>query len=364
MLALLATLGLLGSPAVRAPSVAVEGLLEEHGFGRPERDEDLDAVASVLAERLATGEGAAETNAIQLRFALAARGIDDTHVFPLTVRYQVGEGIGPHLPGFVSRLDRRLPPTHYGASTFGRGGELTTTVLLVHRGVTLERPLPRRAAAGTKMRIAGALRRGYFKPRVLVAAPGGVPIRDRPAWTNERRLDVTVYFDGGPGTYEVQIIADSQYGPTPLNVHKVYVGVEPPALPVIRLAREAAERPPTAAALVELINALRTREGRRPLLTHRKLEKVAQAHAEEMARTGRLAHTSPDSGTLTTRLRAEGVSAPFAAENLAEAADAAAAMAAFVQSPGHRRNLLLPELTHIGVGAEGRYYSVALVQLE
>ena len=62
------------------------------------------------------------------------------------------------------------------------------------------------------------------------------------------------------------------------------------------------------------------------------------------------------------RLREKGISVHLVAENLAEAANPSAALQAFMESPGHKRNLLLNPLTHVGVGVQGRYFAVALVQ--
>ena len=349
----------------QTPANAVERLLAEHGWGHPARDATLDAVAQHLAERLAAPTEALfpEANAEQLRFLLASNRNSDAHVYPFTVRYRIGVGLAHHLPALLARLDRRLPPTHYGLSTFGRGGTLTTTGRLVHRGITFDAPLRRTATVGTMMSLSGDLRRGYFKPRAIVAPPNAAPVRERPAWTTARRAEVTLYFDAGPGPYGIEMVADSQYGPVVLSNHTVYVGVEPPKLPVLKLRRAGPAGVLPAEALLELINDLRARSGLPRLRTHPTLERVAATHAEDMARRRRLAHASPDSGTLSTRLRAQGMQALSAAENLARADDAEAALQAFLASPGHKRNLLLPGLTHIGVGVRGRYYSVALVRL-
>lgn len=355
----------LAAPAA-SPATAVERLLDDHGWGSPARDADLDAVAVHLADRLSAPTDALfpEANAEQLRFLLASRRISAAHVYPFTVRYQVGVGIGEHLPALLGRLDRRLPPTHYGLATYGRGRVLTTTVLLVHRGVSLDAPLRRTANVATMMTVGGDLRRGYFKPRAIVAPPRGAPVRERPAWTKERRAEVTIYFDSGPGPYGIELVADSQYGPVVLTNHTVYVGVDPPALPTLRLRPTDRKGLAPSDALLALVNELRVNAGLPRLRHHPTLESIATTHAEDMAQQRRLFHASPDTGTLSTRLRAAGMQVSSAAENLAEAADPRAALGAFLASPGHKRNLLLPDVTHAGVGVKGRYYAVALVQLK
>ena len=355
------------SLALASPAVSVEKTLYTHGWGKPARDAALDAIAAEMARRLSgVTEGAVEVSAgAQLRFLLAQHNITDVHVFPLTVRHRSSADLPNALPPLLGRLERHLPPTHYGLGTSGMGGLLTTTVLLIHRGVTFERPLPSVAKPGTMMAISGALRRGYFQPRVLVAPPGDRGVRDRPAWSDRRRAEVTIYFDAGPGVYGVELIADSQYGPVVLNNHRVYVGVPPPEAPLTRLRAPEPVHDPFLAArqLAELINLKRQKSGRQALVWHASLSKLARTHAVEMARRNALAHASPSSGTLVMRLREKGISVRLVAENLAEAANPSAALQAFMGSPGHKRNLLLHPLTHVGVGVQGRYFAVALVQL-
>jgi len=354
------------SIALASPAITVEKTLDTHGWGNPQRDSVLDGVAAEMARKLSgVTEGAVQVSAgSQLRFLLAQQNINDVHVFPLTVRHRSSTDLAGTLPALLGRLERHLPPTHFGLGTTGMGGILTTTILLVHRGLTFERPLPRRADLGTMMNLSGALRRGYFQPRVLVAPPGNQPVRDRPAWSDRRRAEVTVYFDAGPGTYGVEVIADSQYGPVVLNNHRVYVGVSPPKAPMARLRAPEPVHDPFLAAkqLAKLIHLKRTQNGRTGLTWHDELAKLARTHAVEMARRNALAHGSPSSGTLVMRLREKGIAVHLVAENLAEAANPSAALQAFMDSPGHKRNLLLEPLTHIGIGVQGRYFAVALVQ--
>ncbi|MCB9536859.1 MAG: CAP domain-containing protein [Myxococcales bacterium] len=347
---------------LHAPTVdSVGAWLSAHGWGRPARSAALDAVAADLAARLAgpVGEPPPAGGRAHLDFLLAEAGITDARVEALTVRHRDAGGFEARLPGLLGRLDRRQPPTHLGLATRAADGALTSTVVLVHRGATLDAPLPRRAAPDTTVAVRGALRRGYFAPRVLVAPPRG-PVREQPARTPSRRLDATVAFDAGPGVYGVEVVADSAAGPVVLHNARVYVGVAPPALPVVRVG-PASDGAAPAEALATLIARFRQSRGLRPLAWHPALADIARAHARDLARAGTLAHTLPDTGSLVTRVRARGLHARWVAENLAVADDPGAALAAFLRSPGHARNLALPGLSHLGIGVAGRYYVVALV---
>ena len=318
------------SPSPASPTAEVESLLATHGFGRPLHDPKLDQVAGRLTERLSGPLGgsvtASQGAADDLAFALAAAQISDAQVFPFTLRHRAFADFTARLPVFLGRLDRTKPPTVYGLATYGKGGSLTTTLLLVHRGAVLNQPIPRQSEPGGWIPIQGELLRGYFRPRVLVSPPGG------------------------------------QYGPVVLNNAEVSVGVPVPVLPVTRLDSGAPVGPP-AFALLRLVNEQRAAHDLPVLRLWPELGVVAQDYAAELDRTRVLVHATAASGNLTTRLQTRGLRFTQAAENLADAANARQALGAFMASPGHKRNLLDPGLTHAGVGVVGRYFVLAMVRL-
>lgn len=334
-----------------APSL--ESLLRAHGWGAPIRTARLDAAADHLARRVDLGADG-QIAAGQLRFVLEEAGISDAQVVPFVVRDPAQR------VRLLGRLDRRAPPTHLGMATVERDGRPVEAALLVHRGFTPEVPLPRTSGIGV-FSVSGQLRPGYFEPRLIVAPPAR-PVRDRPVAAEGRRVAGVVRLDAGPGIYRVELVAQSQYGPVVLLNHRVFVDTPLPARPTMRL------RPPTehdapALLLTAWINDLRQHNHLAPLQVHPKLITAAAQHAESLRAAGRLTHFSPDTGSLTTRLKALGVRTSRVAENLAEAEDPRGAIDALLESPGHKRNLLLRDVTHIGVGVSGRYYAVVLVRL-
>ncbi|MFN3200710.1 MAG: CAP domain-containing protein [Bradymonadia bacterium] len=352
------------APVLAINPRAVESTLELHGWGQPARDEALDRVASAVAERLAGDPDKVppEGAYAQLRFVLEKERISDALVYPFTVRHRDPQAVTDRLPSLLARLDRQRPPTHYGLATHGRAEGLTTTVILVHRGFTLKQPLPRTMKSPARLSFRGELRSGYFRPRVLVAPPGGRAIRERPAWGEGQNVDVTLFFDDGPGRYGVELVADSQFGPVVLLNDQVYVDAEPPPLPVVPItAPTAATRPDRA--LWERINRARASRGVPPLIWHPTLANAARDHARELAASQQLSHLSPDSGWLETRLQSHPGRWKRVAENLAEAVDAEEALRAFMESPGHARNLLARHLTHVGVGVNGRFFAVAFAEV-
>jgi len=347
-----------------SPATDVAALLRAHGYEPPGHDPRLDAVAGRLTERLsgALADPAPEGAAALLEQSLAAEQISDAQVVPFTVRHERFNDFAARLPALLGRLDRTKPPTHFGLSTFVKGGQMTTTVLLAHRGVALDRPLPRQSEPGAWLGVRGELARGYFRPRVLVSPPDGGRILERPAWTSERKVDATLIFDAGPGIYGVEIVADSQYGPVVLNNALIHVGIPVPEPHPQPLAPATAE-PAPALTLVRLMNEQRAAHGVPVLRPWPELAGVSQDYARELQEARALVHATAASGNLTTRLQSRGLRFTRAGENLAEASTPRQALAAFMASPGHKQNLLDPAWTHVGVGLAGRYWVVAMVRL-
>ena len=351
-----------------SPTADLFQLLEKHGWTPIAQDPALTVAATEVARMFGSSDqvGGPDSAGGHLRFILRKHGISDAHVTPFTVRHGDMREISERFPKLLSRLERRLSPTHLGVGSHHGAQGWTTTVFMVHRGIQLDEALPSRWEPGGTLRITGSVRRGYFRPRILVSSPRHGQVQDAIVQAQDRRFELAVHFAAGAGRYGLEFVADSQYGPVVLHKWSVYVGIEPPVLPLVRV------KPPTRAAqvtdpaerLLSLINAHRVGHRLNPLIWNAKLAEVSKSHAEEMKVRRVLAHGSPHSGTLVTRLRSASIPVESVAENLAEASDETAAFKAFLDSPGHARNLLLDPMTHIGIGVAGRYFAVTLVRLQ
>ena len=132
-----------------------------------------------------------------------------------------------------------------------------------------------------------------------------------------------------------------------------------------------AEMPPASAAggvtgsIVDLTNAERADAGVAPLRISNSLMQAAQIHAEQMARTGQMAHEI--SGVRypepKDRLAAVGYHWGTFGENIAMGqTGAAAVMDSWMRSSGHRANILNSRFREIGVAvardSSGRPYYV------
>lgn len=99
------------------------------------------------------------------------------------------------------------------------------------------------------------------------------------------------------------------------------------------------------------VNELRTKNGLTPLIWSNSLAAVARAHSYDMASLGYFAHNSLDGRTPAERIKNAGISYRRMAENIAAGQDTAAAVfESWMESEGHKQNMLDPELTHLGVG--------------
>jgi uncharacterized protein YkwD len=102
--------------------------------------------------------------------------------------------------------------------------------------------------------------------------------------------------------------------------------------------------------LLAAINAARAAAGVAPLRATDTLTTAATWQSQVLARAGVLEHTSPDGSTLADRLTRVGWRGTAAGEDLAVAPTAASAVAMWMQSPGHRENLLRPAFRIVGLG--------------
>ncbi|WP_406723211.1 CAP domain-containing protein [Streptomyces althioticus] len=110
----------------------------------------------------------------------------------------------------------------------------------------------------------------------------------------------------------------------------------------------------TTAEVVELTNRERARAGLPALSRDPLLTTAARAHSADMVARDFYAHTAPDGSKPWDRAAAAGSWCRTVGENIAcGQRSAAEVVRGWMNSPGHRANILKPEFTHIGVGFAG-----------
>jgi uncharacterized protein YkwD len=103
--------------------------------------------------------------------------------------------------------------------------------------------------------------------------------------------------------------------------------------------------------VVTLTNAERAKAGCGPLTVDATLTAVAQAHSQDMATHNYFDHNSQDGRTPFDRMTAAGYRYSTAAENIAAGQRTPQdVMTAWMNSPGHRANIVNCALKEIGVG--------------
>ncbi|MFC8146214.1 CAP domain-containing protein [Streptomyces paradoxus] len=110
----------------------------------------------------------------------------------------------------------------------------------------------------------------------------------------------------------------------------------------------------TAAAVIDLTNRERARAGLPPLAGDPLLTTAAQAHSADMVARAFYAHTAPDGSQPWDRAAAAGSTRRAIGENIACGQRSPAdVVEGWMNSPGHRANILKPGFTHIGIGFAG-----------
>lgn len=126
------------------------------------------------------------------------------------------------------------------------------------------------------------------------------------------------------------------------------------------------------ARALELVNQSREEHGLPPLALEDKLNAAAQSHADDMFKRRYYGHASPEGRTAADRyVLAGGSKWRLIAENIANCSGCRPPArvgvlrrlhASWLESPGHRRNILREGITHFGFGmvvdAERRLYAV------
>ncbi|MGE7921601.1 CAP domain-containing protein [Viridibacillus arvi] len=103
--------------------------------------------------------------------------------------------------------------------------------------------------------------------------------------------------------------------------------------------------------VVNLVNVERKKIGVEPLKIDKRLEKTATLKSEDMRNLQYLSHTSPTYGSPFDMMRNYGISYYYAGENIAAGqVTPEDVMNSWMNSSGHKANMLNSRFTHIGVG--------------
>ena len=112
--------------------------------------------------------------------------------------------------------------------------------------------------------------------------------------------------------------------------------------------------------VIRLVNEVRRENGLKALTANWELSRVARYKSQDMLNKGYFSHTSPTYGTPSQMIKAFGLSFRTAGENIARGYPTPQAVVnGWMNSSGHRANILNASYTQIGVGyvAQGNYWT-------
>ncbi|MGW8066280.1 CAP domain-containing protein [Streptomyces ziwulingensis] len=105
------------------------------------------------------------------------------------------------------------------------------------------------------------------------------------------------------------------------------------------------------AQVLALVNEERAEAGCSPVTANDRLTRAADDYSDVMASSGVMSHTGPDGSTMASRVEAAGYQWSALGENIARGqADAASVMESWMNSSGHRANILNCSFKELGVG--------------
>jgi uncharacterized protein YkwD len=115
------------------------------------------------------------------------------------------------------------------------------------------------------------------------------------------------------------------------------------------------------------INAIRQKQGLSQLRNNEKLAQVARNYSQQMAEKKFFSHTSPEGSTMVQRVQSAKIFYLMVGENLFMCTNVPqpvpSAVQGWMDSPGHRANILRPEYRETGIGVWRKGNSYYVTQL-
>ncbi|KAA9009372.1 CAP domain-containing protein [Histidinibacterium aquaticum] len=109
------------------------------------------------------------------------------------------------------------------------------------------------------------------------------------------------------------------------------------------------------------LSGYRNAAGLPALRSSPRLARAAQVQADYMARTGRFSHAGAGGSRVASRVSAQNYCYTAAAENIAYGQPSEAhALTGWMNSPSHRRHILNPMFTEVGLGNRNGFWVMVL----
>jgi len=160
-------------------------------------------------------------------------------------------------------------------------------------------------------------------------------------------------------TYEVGLSEIKNANPQIQNYDLIYPG-QIIYLPTADTSVTAYEQ-----EVIRLVNEIRADHGLKPLTYDWQLARVARYKSQDMKDNRYFSHNSPVYGTPFQMMKSFGISYRSAGENIARGyVTPQAVVSGWMNSSGHRANILNANFTHIGVGyvSGGNYWTQMFIR--
>jgi uncharacterized protein YkwD len=340
-------------PAPRFTGLAVQTWFKQHHLPTVTPNRILHQVAHKNSSALAEVDTQVpEGSRTYLQFLLVQHNVRDAVIKAKAFHYRSLSGLKRGLWSFLEEHAIGGGFTHYGIG-FSRAAGTSNrvmTLILVRRRVTLTSI---QAVVGSRLELCARIRSG-INPRVLITTPRGRVIQRNPLLSRaQRRFCANMPHIVHPGRYQVEVMVEGPFGLEVAALFPLYAGMAAPSHPVQKIYPPASKRRRHVEQhLFNLLNRARSSAGLKPLRPSGGLGRVARSHSRDMARRGFFGHRSPRLGDLDRRLSRAGLQHfAQASENLVLSTGARKAHDSLMNSPSHRRNMLDPDLTQVGIGA-------------
>jgi uncharacterized protein YkwD len=329
---------------------------ERVGRSAPQLDPALSAAARSLAlDALgSSAPAAASAEPERVTDAMSRAGAWDAQPKVWIIRAApLEEGV----LAFQRRNDLGVDPaSHAGLAVVGEPNHGVIALVLADRKAEL-RNFPRKLKLAGTHELCGELWPPLSGPEVFVTLPAGRVEKETQVKAASGSFCVEIGFPS-PGRYAVELLGTGPSGPEVAALFAVDVGEVQATAEKATSTDKSAPNLPEPSTLAEArvlllarINALRAANSVASLTADTRLDAVAQDYAERMAQGHFFAHVAPEGDSLSERLRAAGYGFLANGENLGRAgAGPLAAHSSVEESPGHRRNLLLPGFSKLGLG--------------
>lgn len=227
----------------------------------------------------------------------------------------------------------------------------------------------------TSLKIAGNEQPHNSPPQAVIEAnplQGLAPLTVTLDGSNSRDSDGSIQeyrweFDGGqaasgpsldytyetPGTHTATLTVVDNKGAQ--DSTQISMQVQDPAAdaqnPVDEVSNDGGTFLPQEQKVINLVNQERQKHGLSSLTPHSSLTMAAKRHSQDMAENNFFSHTGSDGSTPFTRMREAGYQFRTAGENIAAGySSPQAVFTGWMNSDGHRRNILNPNYCELGVG--------------